>query len=183
MCIRDRATSAYHCKNICPLFNPLTARIFTVFGDSLLEDRALHKEAWVAKLLVTHLSIQVHKKVKFSWQDNSSLAVKGLRSSNFIEKHKFEYEVIAWFQNNKGTWSLLAIDLQWEIQVLHYLICKIIQINNRKINFGLMEDSHISTLYRMVSRARFTIDFVHIPKFGSCSLYVCFSTLYVKINE
>ena len=46
--------------------NPLTARIFTVFGHSLLEDRALHKEAWVAKLLGTHLSIQVHKKVKFS---------------------------------------------------------------------------------------------------------------------
>ena len=42
------------------LFNPLTARIFTVFGHSLLEDRALHKEAWVAKLLGTHLSIQVH---------------------------------------------------------------------------------------------------------------------------
>lgn len=30
--------------------------------------------------------------------------------------------------------------------------------SNRKINFGLMEDSHISTLYRMVSRARFTIE-------------------------
>ena len=38
-------------------FNPLTARIFTVFGHSLLEDRVLHKEAWVAKLLGTHLSI------------------------------------------------------------------------------------------------------------------------------
>ena len=48
------------------VFNPLTARIFTVFGHSLLEDRVLHKEAWVAKLLRTHLSIQVHKKVKFS---------------------------------------------------------------------------------------------------------------------
>ena len=46
--------------------NPLTARIFTVFGHSLLEDRALRKEAWVVKLLGTHLSIQVHKKVKFS---------------------------------------------------------------------------------------------------------------------
>ena len=46
--------------------NPLTARIFTVFGHSLLEDRTLHKEAWVAKHLGTHLSIQVHKKVKFS---------------------------------------------------------------------------------------------------------------------
>ena len=46
------------------IINPLTARIFTVW-HSLLEDRALHKEAWVAKLLGTHLSIQVHKKVKF----------------------------------------------------------------------------------------------------------------------
>ena len=35
-------------------FNPLSARIFTVFGHSLLEDRVLHKEAWVAKLLGTH---------------------------------------------------------------------------------------------------------------------------------
>ena len=58
--------------------NPLSARIFTVFGHSLLEDRVLHKEAWVAKLLGTHLSIQVHKKVKFSWRDNSTLALKGL---------------------------------------------------------------------------------------------------------
>ena len=38
-------------------FNPLSARIFTVFGHSLLEDIVLHKEAWVAKLLGTHLSI------------------------------------------------------------------------------------------------------------------------------
>ena len=34
--------------------------------------------AWVAKLLGTQLSIQVHKKVKFSWQLNSPLALKGL---------------------------------------------------------------------------------------------------------
>ena len=40
-------------------FNPLTARIFTVFGHSLLEGR-------VMKLLGVHLSVQVHKKVKFS---------------------------------------------------------------------------------------------------------------------
>ena len=59
-------------------FNPLSARIFTVFGHSLLEDRVSHKEAWVEKLLGTHLSIQVHKKVKFSRRDSSSLAVKGL---------------------------------------------------------------------------------------------------------
>ena len=56
---------------------------FSLFLDifiSLLEDRVLHKEAWVAKLVGTHLSIQVHKKVKFSRRDNSSLAVKGLKT-------------------------------------------------------------------------------------------------------
>ena len=42
---------------------------------SLLEDRVLHKEAWVAKLIGTHL----HKKVKFSWRGNSPLALKGLK--------------------------------------------------------------------------------------------------------
>ena len=47
------------------LLNPLTARIFTASGHSLLEGRVLHKEAWVAKLLGTHLSIQVNKKVNF----------------------------------------------------------------------------------------------------------------------
>ena len=47
-------------------FNPLTTGIFTVFGHSLLEGRVLHKEALVAKLLGTHLSVQDHKKVKFS---------------------------------------------------------------------------------------------------------------------
>ena len=51
---------------ISAVINPLTTGIFTVFGQSLLEGRVLHKEAWVAKLLGTHLSIQVHKKVKFS---------------------------------------------------------------------------------------------------------------------
>ena len=56
------------------MFNPLTSRIFTVFGHSLLENRVLHKEAWVAALLDTHLSIQVHKKVKFSGRDISFLA-------------------------------------------------------------------------------------------------------------
>ena len=49
----------------------------------------LHKEAWVAKLLGTHLSIQVHKKVKFSRRDNSSLAVKGL--SLFL---RFRYPIL-----------------------------------------------------------------------------------------
>ena len=33
--------------------NPLTAKIFTVFGHSLLKDRVLHKEAWVVKFLGT----------------------------------------------------------------------------------------------------------------------------------
>ena len=46
------------------LINPLTARIFTVFGH-LLDDKVLHKEVWFAKLLGTHLGIQVHKKVIF----------------------------------------------------------------------------------------------------------------------
>ena len=40
----------------------------------------LHKEAWVGKLLGTHLSIKVYKKVKFLRRDISSLAVKGLRN-------------------------------------------------------------------------------------------------------
>ena len=63
-----RISSSFRYKKISNVLNPLTARIFTVFGHfaRLLEDRALHKEAWVAKLLGTHLSIQVHKKVKFS---------------------------------------------------------------------------------------------------------------------
>ena len=60
------------------IFNPLIARIFTAFGHSLSENRVLHKEAWVATLLGTHLSIQVQKMVKFSRTDISSLAVKGL---------------------------------------------------------------------------------------------------------
>ena len=61
-------------KNI--FINPLNARIFTVFGLFLLEDRVLLKEPWVAKLLGTHLSIKVHKKVKSSRKDISSLTVK-----------------------------------------------------------------------------------------------------------
>ena len=60
--------------------NPLSAKIFYYS----LEDRVLHKKAWVAKLLGTHLSIQVHKMVKFSWRDNSTLALKGL-TVNFLE--------------------------------------------------------------------------------------------------
>ena len=41
----------------------------------------LHKGAWVATLLGTHLGIQGYKKVKFPWQDISSLAVKGLKQN------------------------------------------------------------------------------------------------------
>ena len=35
------------------VINPLNARIFTVFGHSLLEDRVLLKKSWVVKLLGT----------------------------------------------------------------------------------------------------------------------------------
>ena len=53
----------------------LTARVF-----SFLEIiRVLRKERRVAALLGIHLSVQVHKKVKFSERDISFLAVKGLR--------------------------------------------------------------------------------------------------------
>ena len=38
--------------------NPLTARNFNIFEHSLLEDRLLHKGAWFAKHIGTHLSIQ-----------------------------------------------------------------------------------------------------------------------------
>ena len=54
---------------------------FSLFLDSLLEDRVLHKEAWAAKLLGTHLSVQDYKKVKFSWLDNLPLALKGLNKT------------------------------------------------------------------------------------------------------
>ena len=72
--ICENHESFYH------IINPLSARIFTVFGR-LLKDRVLHKEAWIAKLLGTHLSIQAHKKIKFSWRDNSPLALKGLSAN------------------------------------------------------------------------------------------------------
>ena len=41
----------------------------------------LHKEAWVVTLLGTHLSIQVHKKVKFSEKLSRSW-LKGLRNTS-----------------------------------------------------------------------------------------------------
>ena len=62
------------------LLNPLTARIFTVFGQSLLGDRELYKGERVVTLLGIHLRFQGHKKVKFSGRDISSLAVRGLRT-------------------------------------------------------------------------------------------------------
>ena len=46
----------------------------------------LHKEAWVAALLGTHLSIQVHKKVQFSRRNILFLAVKGLNKNMKIVK-------------------------------------------------------------------------------------------------
>ena len=70
--------SSFSLQDSILILNALSVRIFTVFGR-LLKNRVLHKEAWVAKLLGTHISIQVHKKVKFLWRDNSSLAVKGLK--------------------------------------------------------------------------------------------------------
>ena len=48
-------TQETHFSHVLELINPLSARIFTISG--LLEDRVLHKEALVAKLLGTHLSI------------------------------------------------------------------------------------------------------------------------------
>ena len=67
--------------------NPLTARIFTVFGhNSLLKDIVLHKGAWVAALLGTHLRIQDHKKVKISGHYISFLPIKGLNEDIKIVK-------------------------------------------------------------------------------------------------
>ena len=71
--------------------NPLSARIF---GHVLLENWLLHKEAWVTKLLGTHLSIQVHKKVKFLWRDNSPLALKGL--TTLISLKFYVLMLISW---------------------------------------------------------------------------------------
>ena len=63
------------------MFNPLTVRLFTVFGN-FLEERLLHKGAWFATLLDTHLRIKDHKKVKFPGQDVSSLAVNSQLSGS-----------------------------------------------------------------------------------------------------
>ena len=46
----------------------------------LLEGRVLHKGIWVVALLGTLCGVQDYKKVKYLGRDNSSLAVKGLRS-------------------------------------------------------------------------------------------------------
>ena len=56
---------------------------------SLLDDRALCKGAWVVALLGTHLRIQDHKNVKFSGQDISSLAVKGLKIIHDLKTKTF----------------------------------------------------------------------------------------------
>ena len=79
--------SVYHF--IIPVLLSLNYHDFHCFWYSLLEGRVLHKAAWVAKLLGTHISVQVHKKVKFSWRDNSSLAVQG--SSENIWKYVFMF--------------------------------------------------------------------------------------------
>ena len=64
-CTLHRSDLAARAAPLDPRFDPLIVRIFTVFGHSLLEERVLHKEVWVTKLLGIHLSIQSHEKVKF----------------------------------------------------------------------------------------------------------------------
>ena len=59
-------------------YNLLTVRTFTV----LFIGRCITKEEWVAALLGSHISIQVHEKVKFSGRDISFLAVKELKKEN-----------------------------------------------------------------------------------------------------
>ena len=72
--------SILYTRAIISNFNHLLSR-FSLFLDSLLEDRVLHKGAWVAALLGSHLSIQNYKKVKFSgpWQ---SKRVKDIEMQN-----------------------------------------------------------------------------------------------------
>ena len=69
--------------SIIVFLNPLSARIFTDFGQGYirLQGRVLHKEAWFATLLGTLGGPwgPDYKMVKISGLDNSSLAVKGLR--------------------------------------------------------------------------------------------------------
>ena len=59
------------------ILNPLSARIFTVFGHSLLEDRVLHKEAWVAKLLGTHSVSRFIKRSNFHGEITQHWHLKG----------------------------------------------------------------------------------------------------------
>ena len=62
---------------------------FSLFLDIVYKRTECYtKEAWVAKLLGTHLSIQVHEKGKFSRWDNSSLAVEGL-NKDIKKSHNF----------------------------------------------------------------------------------------------
>ena len=64
------------------MFNPLTARIFTVFTGQCVTQKSMGRGAPRG----THLRIQDHKKVKFLGQDISSLAVKGLNRNMKIVK-------------------------------------------------------------------------------------------------
>ena len=58
--------------------NSLSARIFTVFGHfhSLLEDRVLHKEEWVAKLPATSVSRSI-KRLNFQVEITHHWHLKG----------------------------------------------------------------------------------------------------------
>ena len=64
-------------------------------------DRVLHEEAWVAKILGTHLSVQVHKKVKFSRRNNSTLVIKGVNKNIKIVKKSHNFHIF-WYSLNKN---------------------------------------------------------------------------------
>ena len=66
--------------------------------DSLLEDRVLHKETWVAKLLGTKLSIQFHKKVK-----------KSIKRSDLVHKTLELVGFQAHLDGNKRSRRLLRV--------------------------------------------------------------------------
>ena len=74
------------------LINPLTARIFTVFGQFIrgqsVTQRSMGREA--------PQYILVHKKVKFSRRDISLLAIKGLKKNmKIVKKHHTQFDSIA----------------------------------------------------------------------------------------
>ena len=62
------------------MINLSSAGIFSDFG-------LLHKGAWVAMLVGSLLGVQDYKKVKFPGRDNSSLAVKGLKSMEYLARY------------------------------------------------------------------------------------------------